>query len=169
MPAFLCARCGQSHGELPLSYAIGLPDRCFVIPEHERESRVIVGDETCSIDDREFFLRGNIEISILDYDDAFIWTVWVALSRRDFKRALAKWVRADRVHESPYEVALATDLPCYPPTVGLPAVLVTRPVGIRPDIRLCAGPHPLAQAQASGITLAEVQRIAELVVHGPTG
>lgn len=169
MPGFVCSRCGQGHGELPLSYAIGLPDRCFAIPEAEREARVIVGDETCSIDDREFFLRGNIAIPITDYDEAFIWTVWVALSRRDFKRALAKWMRADRVAEPPYDVALATELPCYPPTMGLSAVLTTRPVGFRPDIRLVGGSHPLAAAQASGIALAEVQRIAELVVHGPTG
>lgn len=167
MLAFRCTRCRKDHGELPLSYTIGMPDLCFGIPVHEQDTRVILGDDTCAVDGRHFFIRGNIVLRVVDCDDPFVWSVWTSLARRDFKRALAKWMRDSRTSAPPYRGTLGTDLPCYPPTRGLPATLEMQPVGMRPVIRLDDCDHPLARAQREGIDWGEVQRIAEYVIHGP--
>jgi hypothetical protein len=41
----------------------------------------------------------------------------------------------------------------------------TRAVGVRPYIQLEPTDHPLAVEQRTGITLARVQEIAEMVLH----
>jgi hypothetical protein len=169
MLAFHCSRCHGDHGKLPLSYVIGVPNKCFDIREQERKTRVSMDDETCSVDGRHFFLRGNIELPIVDYERSFVWTVWAAMRPHDFKRTQAKWMRADPDVEPVYQVTLGSELPCYPHTLGLPAVLEIQGDGALPAIRLAAtNSHLLAQAQHQGIDLAEVQRIAEYVVHGST-
>jgi hypothetical protein len=42
----------------------------------------------------------------------------------------------------------------------------TNPVGVRPFVELEPTDHPLAVEQRNGITLARVQEIAEIILHG---
>jgi hypothetical protein len=59
----------------------------IIIAEEELESRTELNKDFCLIDNKFCFIRGNIEIPIIDVDEEFIWTVWVSLSEENFLRS----------------------------------------------------------------------------------
>ena len=76
------------------------------------------------------------------------------------------WTTPGRESEPPYFGFLCTELPLYQPsTLGLKTMVHTQPVGYRPTVELESTEHPLAVEQRTGITLARVQEIAELLLH----
>lgn len=162
---FLCSRCGQHHARLPLAYGPQAPVLYFDIPKEEREARCNLSSDICIIDQEYFFIVGNLEIPLLEMDRKFSWDVWVSLSRDSMKRILDLWDFCDRIHEPPFFGWLNTVLPAYPDTLSLRSLVHTRKVGRRPYIELEATDHPLAIEQRTGITLARVQEIAEIVMH----
>lgn len=127
----------------------------------------MLSSDQCIIDDKHFFVVGNLEIPISGSDERFSWDVWVSLSHKNFARACELWEQEGRESEPPYFGWLSTSLlPCYPDTLSLKANVRTRAVGRRPLVELEPTDHPLALEQREGITLARVQEIAELVLHG---
>lgn len=159
-----CRVCGDRHA-LPEALSAGLPEPCLEIPEGEREERVVLGDEICKIDERRFFLRGNVELAIPGRDTPFVWTIWVELARKPFKRALALWMREARTREPPYPGTLATSLPLYEPgTLGLPAEVVSQPVGLRFSVTV-KGDHDLAREQREGASAERLRALAESLAH----
>jgi hypothetical protein len=71
-----------------------------------------------------------------------------------------------RESEEPYFGWLSSDIPSYEPTtLELKTHVHTQPVGQRPVVELEPTDHPLAVEQRTGITVARVQRIAELMLH----
>jgi hypothetical protein len=117
------------------------------------------------IEERDFFIKGNLDIPVLDADECFSWTVWVSLSRSNFERARQVWDNPNRVEEPRYFGWLSTRIPIYPETLNLKANIHTRAVGIRPYIEIQPTDHPLAKEQREGITVARVCEIAELLLH----
>ena len=131
----------------------------------QRLRRGRITSDQCVIDDEHFFLRGLIEVPVLDNDESLAWGVWVSLSRKNFDRASALWDDPNRVNEPPYFGWLCNSLPIYPETLNLKTHVHTRPVGERPCIELEHNDHPLAIEQRNGITMARVREIAELLYH----
>ena len=138
----------------------------YTIPETEREERALLSSDICLIDEQHGFIVGNLEIPVLDSDQRFSWDVWVSLSLPNFKRAFQLWEQAGCESEPPYFGWLSTSLPGYPETLHLKTHVHTREVGLRPLLELEPTDHPLAVEQRQGITMARVQEIAELVLHG---
>ena len=52
--------------------------------ERETESSRL-NEDFCSIDDRDFFVRGLIKLPILGTDETFNWGVWGSLSRKTLR------------------------------------------------------------------------------------
>jgi hypothetical protein len=164
MRGYSCRICGGHH-ELPEALSAGLPEPCDALSPAEREGRVVLGDEICKLDDSRFFLRGNIELPLARDDTHFVWTIWVELERKPFKRALALWMRDARTREPPYPVRLATSLPLYdPPTLGIEAELHSPPVGVRFSVRVTTQ-HPLAAEQRRGADPERLRALAETLAH----
>ena len=107
-----------------------------------------------------------MEVPVAEVQERFSWDVWVSLSQKNFARACELWQKPGREREPPYFGWLNTALPCYPNTLNLKTMVHTREVGRRPWIELEPTDHPLAVEQREGITLARVQEIAELLLHG---
>ncbi len=42
------------------------------------------------MDDEHYFIRGCLELPIIDYHENFIWTVWVSLSKESYDEVLEK-------------------------------------------------------------------------------
>lgn len=163
---FICSRCGESHGDLPVSYGAAAPAYWYQLPPEERGRRARLSSDQCVIDDRYFFVVGNVEIPIIGEGVNFVWSVWVSLSENNFRRARELWETGGREKEPPYFCWVGTELPCYPAsTLNLKARMRTRPVGERPLVELEPTEHPLAVEQRRGITLARVREIAECVMH----
>src|SRR5579864_2680399 len=131
MAEFRCS-CGAILSELPLAWHFGAPAQWPSIPPEERE----LTSDQCMIDAKYFFVRGLIEIPVVDGDHPFAWGVWVSLSETNFDRAGALWENPNRINEPPYFGWLSNSLPGYPDTMNLKAAVHSRRLGIRPYIEL---------------------------------
>ena len=162
---FQCPRCGEYHAELPMTLGAEVPAPWYTIPQEEHATRCQRTSEQCVIDGKYFFMRGCLELPVLDGPQAFTWDVWVSVSEKDFYRASELWITEGRETESPYFGTLATVLPYEPETLLLKAMVHTREVGLRPWIELEPTEHPLAVEQHSGIQRARVIEIVSTVLH----
>jgi hypothetical protein len=160
---YQCATCGQWHAELPFAWHLEQPDLVLSIPEVERSSRVQLSSDQCVIDHDSFFIRGLIEIPVLDTAEKFAWGVWISLSAASFGRADDLWSEEGRESEPPYFGWLSNEVPLYPSTLNLKTKVHSRPIGQRPSIELEPTDHPLAIEQREGITVARVTAIAQSV------
>lgn len=166
MGEWQCRRCGTVHGELPMHYGVPAPALWYAIPQAEREERAMLSSDMCLIDEQHGFIVGNLEIPVIGQDEHFSWDVWVSLSPANFLRAEQLWQQPGRESEPPCFGWLCTSLPGYPETLHLKTNVHTREVGRRPHVELQPTDHPLAVEQREGITLARVEQIAELILHG---
>lgn len=162
---FLCQTCGQHHAELPFEFGAEAPALYFLIPEPERESHCDLTPDLCVIDGEHFFIRGGLEIPVVDGPHPFVWGVWASLSKASFRRAFEMWEVDGRESEPPCFGWLSTSLSLYPETLHLKTHVHTRPVGQRPFIELEPTDHPLAVEQRNGITMERVREIAARLMH----
>lgn len=162
---YTCACCGEFHTELPMGYSTLSPEAWHSDFDDDPDS--VLGEEQCVIKAEHFFIRGQIEIPVLDGDTPFSWSVWVSLSRDNFSRSLSLWNSPGREKEQPYFGWLTTSLMPYAvSTLNLATNVHTRPVGMRPLVELEPTDHPLAVEQRTGITMDRVREIAEAIRHG---
>ncbi len=148
-----------------MSFGVDAPYWYDVITPEERERRAELGSDQCIVDGEHYFVRGSLEIRVLDGAESFSWGVWVSLSQKNFERMSELWESSVRENEPPYFGWLSTALPCYPDTLSLKTHVHTRPIGERPLIELEPTEHPLAVEQRNGITMARVKEIVECVLH----
>lgn len=159
---YLCRCCGKFHTELPMSYGSPVPDYCYDVPSEEQEHRIKMNEDFCIIDDEYFFIRGCIEIPVIDGEGPFIWDVWVSLSKGNFDKTNEFLEVEGREQQlEPMFGWLSTSIPCYPETINLKTMVHTRSVGVRPYIELEPTEHPLAIEQREGITIERIKQIAE--------
>lgn len=166
---FQCATCGQHHDHLPMDFGADTPAAYDSIPANERDARCELTPDFCVIDQSEFFVRGCIEIPVIDGPRPFVWGVWASLSQQSFQRIKEIWELAERESEPPFFGWLCTILPLYPDTFLLKTHVQTQPLGKRPFIELEPTDHPLAVEQREGITMDRVREIAEELLHGTSG
>lgn len=121
--------------------------------------------DRCTIDDEYFFVRGLVEIPIVESGGVFAWGVWISLSKGSFERACELWDDSQRVYEPTYFGWFCNSVPGYPETLNLKTAVHSRSVGTRPYIELEATEHPLAAEQRNGITMIRVRQIAERMHH----
>ena len=135
------------------------------LSEQERKSRGMLGSDQCIVDDKSFFIRGLIEIPVVDGDGPFAWGVWVSLSKANFDRTSDLWNDPRRVNEPPCFGWLCNSIPGYTETLNLKTMVHSRPVGVRSYIEIEPTDHPLAREQRNGITLDRIRGIAEQMHH----
>jgi hypothetical protein len=158
--AWTCRCCGKQFDTLPLDFFSSAPDQWLAIPEAERETRGKADSDVCIIDKKDIFVRGCLEIPIVDRDEKFIYGVWVSVSKESFRRILDLWQAEVIENEPPRFVWLCTNISGYPPTMSLKTHVHLRGGGIRPFIELEPTEHPLSIEQREGISL---QRVEEIV------
>jgi hypothetical protein len=165
---YQCSCCGEFHEGLPLDYGAKYPDYYLDISKEEREERAYVTDDVCVVDKEFFFVRGVIEIPIMNADDHFGWGVWCSLSEKSFNRLMELWDVDEVETEPPFFGWLNTYLPenIYPNTLTLKTNVYLRNNKQRPFIHVQPSEHPLAIEQHNGITIERVQQIAEIIMHG---
>lgn len=165
IPKWKCGICDEWHDELPFAYGPAFPDPYLAIPDLERDNRVEMNTDFCVIDGKFFFVRGRLEIPVVDSEDDFSWDVWVSLSETNYHRTIEMLESEGRESEEPYFGWLCTNLHLYPDTTNLKTRVITQPVGLVPKIELEPTDHPLAVEQRTGINLERVKEIAGLILH----
>jgi hypothetical protein len=163
MTGFYCSCCGEYHDHLPLNY--GVPAPIYWSEELAKDKNSELGQDLCIIEGEHFFIKGNVEIPIRDFNEIFAYSIWVSLSSENFERAVKLWNDPKRVEEEPYFGWFSCQLPSYPDTLNLKTLVHTRELGVVPYIELEPTEHPLAIEQREGITMERVKEIAELNLH----
>lgn len=158
-----CATCGVEHASLPLCFGADAPWRTFV-PQREFNGRVQLTADQCVVDGQYFFIRGHIELPIVDAADHFSWSVWCSLSEASFRRMTERWDDPRRDGDG-YFGWLCTQIPVYPSTLHLQTNVRVRAVGLVPLIELHECEHPLYLEQRDGVTLERVHQIVHLATH----
>jgi hypothetical protein len=159
--AWTCRCCGQPQEGLPLAWGPLAPAPYEALPEGERETRARINADLCIIDDREFYIRGLIELPIVGRAEVFSWIAWCSISAASWQRMGDLWEAPDRDSEPPFFGWLASALPYEPGTLGLKTNVHFRPPGVVPSIEIEPTDHPLAVAQRDGMAIADIIAIAE--------
>ncbi|WP_338789798.1 DUF2199 domain-containing protein (plasmid) [Priestia megaterium] len=146
-----------------MSYGSEAPYHYYDTLEKERKKRFELHTEICIMDQQYFFIRGCLEIPIIDSKETFIWDAWISLSENNFNRTIDLWETKGREQEPPYFGWFSISIPGYPETLNLKTNVHTRAVGYRPLIELEPTDHPLAIEQREGITLERVAEIKEIL------
>lgn len=153
---FRCSVCGKLHDELP-DIGSDKPVQWWDVPEQERDERIKLSSDTCVIDGEHFFIRGVIEIPIIDYPDCFGFGVWVSQKRENFQMYRDNWNSSEI---GPFFGWLSTRIGYYKEdTLLLKTMAHFRGERLRPLIALEPGVHPLAVDQERGISLTKVWEI----------
>jgi hypothetical protein len=162
---FRCAGCGEWHDELLLDFAFDEPLYVADLARDDR-ARFVKGTgdfrELLRDGETHFFIRGLIEIPILETDSVFSYGVWTSLSAASYAAATAAY--REQTEAGPFFGWLSNALPEYPSTVNLKTMVHVRP-RIRAAIELEPTDHPLAVEQREGITLGRVEQIVATVMH----
>jgi hypothetical protein len=157
---YSCATCGQTHTGLP-DVGYRWPDPYFDVPEVERSKRITATSDVCSIDDRDFFIRGVLFIPIKDQLEAFGLGVWVSQKRENFHKYLQNF---DTDEIGPFFGWLSNSIPFYSPnTWALKTMAHFQGFNQRPLIKLEPSDHPLFRDYSDGISL---DRAWEIVHFG---
>jgi len=168
---FVCRTCGQSHEGVPLSFAADFPDLCANMPEPDRSTRALISSDQCIVDEEWFFIRGCLEIPILESREVFVWGLWAAVKEEIFNEISESWGEGGReTRRGPFKARLANSLSEYPETLNAKLRIVIQPAGTRPLFILEEDQHPLALAQQSGISRREAMELAAILLHtqGPS-
>jgi hypothetical protein len=159
---YTCTICGRFHEEEMRDVRAGLPEEIFRLSDDERRRRAVIspGGDFATLDGEQLFVRALLEVPIPSEVDCFGWGVWVRVSGADCDDVAERWLDPESVGRS-YPGSLATHLPAYGETLGLPGTLTLRDVDRLPAFEVSDGAHPLVMEQHAGITLERARELAE--------
>ncbi len=152
MMSYVCSYCGETHEGLP-DVGFDQPALAFDVPDIERDRRVRLGSDHCVVDDEHHFVRGVIEIPVVDYSNVFGIGVWVSQKSENFDAYVD---RPDSSSIGPFFGWLSNEVGfCDRSSLQLKTMVHFRGRSLRPLIELEPTDHPLSVAQRHGITLDE--------------
>jgi len=153
---YQCLTCGEFHHGLP-DMGADRPDYYWGVPEEERSRRIDLTSDTCIIDNEYFFIRGVLEIPVIDYPESFGFGVWVSQKRENYYTYLDNY---DSREIGPFFGWLSSSISYYgEETCSLKTMVHFQGNGQRPRIELETTGHPLAIDQHRGISLAKAWEI----------
>ena len=120
------------------------------IPEVERAARAYLTSDHCVIDGEDFFIRGVVELPLLDAEGYCGYGVWVSQRPENYERYCAQ---TDSDAIGPFFGWLSSELRYPTSTLNLPTMAHFRRANLRPRMVL---------EQRRGITEARAWKI----VHG---
>lgn len=161
---FVCSVCGEFHAERMLDIRLSLPDPIFALDDEERDARAWLADDFAVLDEDRFFVRGLLELPILELGSRFGYGTWVEVGGDEFRQLLEHWQDPDQF--APVKGTVANELAPYVGTEGLPATLSPVSVDTLPSVTLDDAAHPLVADQQAGITADRSDELAATVRHG---
>jgi hypothetical protein len=163
---YRCKSGGTWHDERPTCFGAELPAAVAALSAEEFEARVERGSDQCILDGESFFILGNLDVPIRGSEEFLRWTVWTTLSQTNFERASDLWHTTGRESEPAYFGWLSNQIPGYPPSVNIRALVHTQPVGVRPKIEIIEPDHHLGMEQKAGITAERADELIHDSLHG---
>lgn len=134
--------------------------------ESVRSTRALISTDQCIVDEASFFVRGCLEIPVLDSAEVFIWGLWALVKEEVFNEISDSWEEAGReARRGPFKARLANSLSVYPETLNLRLRIVIQPLGSRPLFILEEEQHSLATAQKCGISRLQALELSSTLLH----
>ena len=165
-PNYVCRTCGQTHEGVPLSFAADFPDMYANMSESDRGTRALIGSDQCIVDEEWFFIRGCLEIPILESSEVFVWGLWASIKEEVFNEISESWEEEGRERRrGPFKARLANSLSEYPETLNVKLRILIQPAGTRPLFIIEEAEHPLAVAQQRGISRLEAMELSATLLH----
>jgi hypothetical protein len=167
-----CATCYEWHTGPCLDFGYSEPyywtDECEkksrlsnLIPRFMRKANsTFLDSDFCSINGKDFFVRGVIHIPIIGAAESLRWGVWGSLSSENFATLLKMDNDPECVNLKPMFSWLSTESPVYENTLSLKMNAHIQEPGTRPHFWMERTDHPLARDFHQGIT---PQRLRELM------
>ena len=159
-----CKTCGIAHDELPTCFSMEAPWRALVL-QSEFQQRVELSADQCIVDEKEFFIRGHIEIPIHENREPLAFSVWSSLSPKSFLHMCDRWEAPDRASDPPYFGWLCSAIPIYPSTIHLKLSVQSRAPGLVPLFTVEPTDHPLSIDQRKGISVERWQEYVHRLLH----
>jgi hypothetical protein len=149
-----CTTCGQVHTDLP---HIGFGAPMQWADEFANDSSCLLTDDLCIINERDFFIRGIVEIPVHNYEHEFGWGVWISHKKENFETYRHNF---DSPNIGPFFGWLCNEIDYFPiSSLELKTMAHYRGGGIRPRIELEESQHPLYRRQKEGISIPEAWHI----------
>lgn len=163
---FKCSECGETHEGAP-SFSYDSPHPYYGLSEDQKKNLAKKNEDLCTISykdgQKDQFIRVTLEIPILDYEETFMWGVWVSLSETNFEKYVEHF--HDEIQEGTYFGWFQSRLPYYPNTLNLKSSMHLRSGRQRPWLELEHTDHPLAQDYHHGISWEKAIEIAQIAMH----
>lgn len=157
-----CRICGKVHESFPTDFGWLLPDRVWNEDADKRQAHLEWSTDICYYDEK-WYLRGVLSIPFNFQDGAFGWGIWIEAP--DQTMAAFKTSFDEDGSSLPCEHGIiATSIPTYPDSIGLPVEVQFGPSNLRPTIHLAPSTdHELARDQESGITEVQYHEILRAI------
>jgi hypothetical protein len=148
-----------------MSYGVDAPRNWYGLSKFARAIRGKLTHGICTIGKTERYIRGCVEIPVLDGPENFVWGVWASVSKESLRYMLGRWDSPIAEDEPPRFGWLSTWISGYPEPHEIRCEIFLRSGNLRPRIVLQPTEYPLSVEQHHGITLERVKEIAAGVGH----
>lgn len=130
------------------------------VPEAEREARTELTSDLCSIDGEDFFIRGLLQIPLVDMEDDFAWGLWMSVSEANYRRYIETFDWKEQSQVGSFTGWISNQIRGYPNMLELVVRADLQDNNQRPLLVLKPTDHPLAIEQHRGITF---ERLSEII------
>lgn len=154
-----CGSCEKWHTGPCLDFGYDAPHYWRAEYEATPDGKTFLNQNYCSIEGRDFFVRGVIRLPIIGTGDNFCWGVWGSLSQSNFETLQKMREDEERVELPPMFSWLSSRLPEYPDTLNLKMDVHIQKTGRRPSFELEETDHPLSCEYHGGISPERVKEI----------
>ena len=163
---YVCAMCGREHEGPPLAYDFPpIPASVGqVVGRDELEQRTRRTDDQFFLDEERFWLKGLLELPVLDAEQPLLFGVWVEVER-DVLTAIERAWDTDELVRSRFEGTFDTIVWPYKNALGLLVGLDYHSREQRPRVVVLDAAHELGREQRDGITLERVRELAARIEH----
>jgi len=124
-----------------------------------KRHKSFLNPDYCAIEDKDFFVRGYIELPIVGTAKNFSWGVWGSVSRENFDALLKRDEKGEQGDLPPIFSWLSNQIDGYPETLNLKMYAHVQGPGKRPYFELEPTEHPLSQEYCHGIAPERVKEI----------
>jgi hypothetical protein len=162
--SFHCQSCGETHIGWP-AWHFSAPEPAHAVPPEERAARVLLNEDVCAIDDREFYAKGLLSVPIWGTEDSLTWGIWLSLDKADFTAYFLLFEDEARAPGASFLGWLCNEVPGFEDEEPLAAKLHVREYPLRPWVELAPTEHPLASAQRKGLARDDAVARVEALLH----
>jgi hypothetical protein len=145
------------------AYGSDRPADYWAVPENKISSDVFLTSDSCVIADKFFYIRGCIDIPLIDSDEKWTLGVWISLKEENFMIWQENYYQEIRNIIGPFFGWLCSSIPCYDETRLLKTMAHIQNNGIRPRIIIEESDHQLSIDQRDGVTTAYAWKMIHIL------